>query len=113
MIAISPAAALLRCLQERLGKSELSDPVVLDAVDAVIGEIASLYKAKVAELEAEITRRNAIDADRRARAQAGAILSDRPELLCHTDLAAWMMLMGMRPEVVRASIMRMVSARPA
>lgn len=107
MTAVSPAAVIANSLQEKLGSCDLTDPVVLSAVDGVIREIAAQYQSQVTGLEAEIARRNAVDRYRQAFAQICALLSDRLDLMQHFDLAADMIVRGVPPVEVRARMLDM------
>lgn len=109
MTAVSPATALARSLQDKLGTVDLSDPTVLAAVDGVIGEIAAQYQSRVSGLEAEIARLEAVDRYRQAVAQASALLFDRPDLLSHVDLAAGLITRGIAPSAVRTAMEAMVA----
>lgn len=107
MTIVSPATALARSLQDKLGTADLSDPAVLAAVGGVIRELVAHYQSQVAGLEAEIARRDAVDQYRLAVAQAGAILHDRPDLVEHVPIAAEMILHGSGSALVRAAILQM------
>ena len=77
---------------------------------AMLRELLAKRDTEIAELRAEIARRDAVDAYRLTISSASALLWDRPDLLQHAGLAADMIMRGVPHAEVRVRILEMGAA---